>query len=367
MRTPVIAMLSVLVLGWSAPALGTEKVESKEKAKPAPAKPAAPAKLSEDSFEYLARTAVPVYNLKAILRPFVDACLDKKTKFKKLFCQALNERLKSQHQSKVYHLAVEETSEVGPLVATFKARPKPQVEVWIRGCLTCKEPMLQKEGGNISRGRFFTLKLPKDIKIGRGKVLYNLTHIGLVRYTMDLPPKMTAKQFKTEWLPHLRADLMFRPVAGTTMVGRRYKYGVINFQPVGHRVYQKCSGAVLGASPGMQGKYEVDKNDLSCAENQPKKVVVAPRLPTNLDQDKVKVIMEAVEADLGACYEMFGKAGDVPVDVMVAPSGKVKMVKVAGDMGGTPTAQCVERMVKALTFPKFVGRDARLQWPFTLK
>ena len=97
--------------------------------------------------------------------------------------QALNERLKSQHQSKVYHLAVEEASAAGPLVATFKARPKPHVEVWIRGCLTCKEPMLQKEGGNISRGRFFTLKLPRDIKIGRGKgSLYNLTHIGLVRF-----------------------------------------------------------------------------------------------------------------------------------------------------------------------------------------
>ena len=370
MRTPMFAILMALALGWAAPAVATEKsdpktakVEAKAAAKPA----ATPAKLSKDSFEYLAKAAVPVYNLKSILRPFVATCAYKKTKFKKLFCQALNERLKAQHQTKIYHLPVEKTSEVGPLVAFFRAKPKPHAEVFVRGCLTCKEPMLRRAGGDVSKGRFFTLKLPKDIKIKRGKVLYNLTDIGLARYTFDLPPKMTAKAFKKDWLPHLRLDLMFRPEAGVEMVGKRYKYGVLTFQPMGHRVYQKCNGAVLGASPRMQGTYEVDKNDLTCAENQPKKVVVAPKLPTTLNQDKVKKLMDAVDADLGACYEMFGKAGDVPVDVLVSPDGKVKVAKVAGDMAGSPTAQCVERMIKALTFPKFVGRDARMQWPFTLK
>ena len=127
------------------------------------------------------------------------------------------------------------------------------------------------------------------------------------------------------------------------------------------------TGAVLGAVPPAAGKFPVDKNDLTCPENQPKKVVAAPKLPTTMDQGLVKALMDMVNADLGACYEMFGKAGDVPVDVVVAPSGKVKIAKVAGDLSGTPTAECVERMVKNLTFPKFVGRDARLQWPFTLK
>ena len=369
MRTALFAILLAAVLGWAAPADATEKTDTKAKAetKPAAAKPATPAKLSKGSFEHLAKTAVPVYNLKSILRPFVATCVFKKTKFKKLFCQALNERLKAQHQTKVYHLAVNEASEAGPLVAFYRAKPKPHAEVFVRGCLTCKEPMLRRAGGDVSKGRFFTLKLPKDIKIKRGKVLYNLTDIGLARYTFDLPPKMTAKAFKKDWLPHLRLDLMFRPEAGVEMVGKRYKYGVLTFQPMGHRVYQKCNGAVLGASPRMQGTYEVDKNDLTCAENQPKKVVVAPKLPTTLNQDKVKKLMDAVDADLGACYEMFGKAGDVPVDVLVSPDGKVKVAKVAGDMAGSPTAQCVERMIKALTFPKFVGRDARMQWPFTLK
>ncbi len=373
MRSISFAMLVVLALGWSARADATDKPEAKAKPAAAAAKVAAtpasatPAKPTKGSFEYLLKTAVPVYNLKSLLRPFVATCAFKKTRFKKLFCSALNERLKAQHQTKVYHLPIETTAVEGPLVAFFKAKPKPRAEVYVRGCLTCKEPMLRRAGGDITRGRFFTLKLPRDIKIKRGKVLYNLVNIGMAKYVFDLPPKMTAKTFRTEFLPHLRLDLLFRPEAGTEMVGRKYKYGVITFQPVGHRVYHKCTGAVLGAVPPAAGKFPVDKNDLTCPENQPKKVVAAPKLPTTMDQGLVKALMDMVNADLGACYEMFGKAGDVPVDVVVAPSGKVKIAKVAGDLSGTPTAECVERMVKNLTFPKFVGRDARLQWPFTLK
>ena len=368
MRT-FIAMLAALAFVGAGQAAASKETDTKDKAKAAAsAKPAAaPAKLKKDSFEYLAKTSVPVYNLKSILRPFVATCSNKKTRFKKLFCSALNERLKSQHQSKVYHLAVEETSSVGPLVAFFRAKPKPHAEIYVRGCLTCKEPMLARAGGDISKGRFFTLKLPRDVKIKRGKVQYELVNIGMAKYILDLPPKMTAKTFKTEVLPHLRLDLLFRPVAGVTKVGRRFKYGVFTFQPAGHRVYQKCSGQVLGSVPPMQGKYQVDKNDLTCPQNQPKVVVAKPKLPTTMDQGKVKKLMDLVNSDLGACYEMFGKAGDVPVDVVVASSGKVKVAKVAGDLAGTPTAVCVERMIKALVFPKFIGRDARLQWPFTLK
>jgi hypothetical protein len=110
----------------------------------------------------------------------------------------------------------------------------------------------------------------------------------------------------------------------------------------------------------------VDKNDLSCPQNQPKVVKEAPQLPSTLPQKKVKAIMELVEQDLRACYEQYGVTGDVPTDVVVAPDGHVKHVKVVGDLSDTPTGSCVERLVRNITFPKFAGRDARLQWPFSL-
>jgi hypothetical protein len=325
------------------------------------------ASAADETYEKLNKSSVVVSNLKRILLPFVATCDREKNHFRKLFCSALNERLKAQHQSKVYR-STYEPSAAGPLIVKFKAKPKPAIELTIRGCLTCTEPMLEREGGDVSKGRFFLFKTPMDIKIRRGKVLYDLGDIDVKSTTIELPPTMTEKKFNEQVLPFLRVDLLYRPVAGTTMVGKgRYKYGVITFELVGHRVYDRCGGVVYATAPTMSGKFLVDKTDMTCPQNQPKKVVVKPKLPAAMPQERVRALMEQVTDDLRACHEMFGVTGDTPVEVVVAPDGKVKTVKVSGKLAGSATAQCVERLVKELPFPKFAGSDARLQWPLAVR
>jgi hypothetical protein len=327
---------------------------------------AAPGLSLAKSYEKTREGSVAVHSIKRILRPFVATCDRERNNFRRQFCIALNERLKAQHQSKVYR-TTHRPSAAGPLIARFKARPKPTLEIEVRGCLTCRRPLLSRKGGDVSKGRFFLFEVPKQIKIQRGRNPYNLGDIAIKKYKVSLPAKMTEKEYKKKILPHLRLELLFRPVAGVTMVGaRRYKYGVINFELVGHRVVHKCAGKVYGCKPKMAKRYRVDKNDLSCPQNQPKKVVAKVKLPSTLPQRKVKELMELVSHDLQACYEQFGKGGRVPTDLVVASSGRVKHVKVVGGLAGTPTGACVERLVKGLAFPKFSGDDARLQWPFTL-
>ena len=320
---------------------------------------------ADKKFEAVLKDSVRVRSLKSILRPFVATCEREKNYFRRLFCEALNERLKAQHQTKLY-LSQMESSAAGPLQVKFKAKPKPVVEITVRGCLTCKEPMLARAGGDVSKGRFFMFKMPKDIRIRRGKVLYDLGDISVAKYKIELPKGTKADKFNKEILPHLRLDMVYKPVAGVTKVGR-FKYGVINFELVGHRVYDKCAGKLYGAAPTMSGKLTVDKNDLSCTQNQPKNLVTKPKLPSTIPQARVKALMELVGSDLKVCYEMYGVPGDVPTDLVVTPEGKIKYVKVAGKLAGTPTAACVERLLKTVKFPKFSGRDARLQWPFSLK
>ena len=320
------------------------------------------------SYEKIRKSSTVVHKIKRILRPFVATCERKKTSFRRLFCSALNERLKAQHQSKVYR-TLHRPTPVGPLGARFKARPRPTGELEVRGCLTCKEPLLARRGGDVSKGRFFLFKVPKTIRIRRGRYPYDLGDITVKTYRAELPASIkTEKDFKAKVLPHLRLELLFRPVAGVTLVGgRRHKYGVINFELVGHRVLHKCTGTVYGAQPRMAKAYVVDKNDLPCPQNRPKKPVVKVKLPSTLPQRKVKLLMELVGHDLGACYEQFGRGGRVPADVVIASSGKVKLVKVVGELAGTPTGACVERLVKNVRFPRFSGDDARLQWPFVLE
>jgi hypothetical protein len=346
MKPSCAAVLLSLALAWPAPSRAAE------------------------SFESIQKLSEPVVTLKRILLPFVATCDREKNHFRKLFCSALNERLKAQHQSKTYFTTVE-PSAAGPLIVTYRAKPKPTAEITVRGCLTCKEPLLEREGGDISKARFFLFKTPKEIKGARGKSLYDLGEIDMATYTIDLGPKMTEKRWTEEILPFIRLDLLFRPVAGVTQVGggkgSKYKHGVITFELVAHRVYDRCSGRVLGTAPRMSGHYLVDKTDLSCPQNQPKKIVARPKLPPTLPQASVRTLMEQVSEDLRVCYEQFGETGDVPADLVVSPKGMVTSVTISGKLTGTPTSQCVERLIKETVFPRFTGAAARLRWPLSLR
>jgi hypothetical protein len=314
-------------------------------------------------FENLLKKSVEVYDQRAVLLPFVRTCDREKAGFRKLFCEALNERLKSQHQSKLYQQTFE-IGEHGPLLAKYVARPKPTMELTVRGCLTCSKPMLTRAGGDISKARFFVFRQPAAIRVRRGE-RYELTKIDITKLKDKLPEEMTKRMWQRDIKPHLRLELLYRPVAGVTRIGR-YKYGVVNFELVGHRVYDKCSGKVYSAQPKMDSKYPVDKNDMTCPQNRQGKV--AKVLPPKLPENEVKKLMADISSDLMACYNQFGGKGEFPVNIAVSSSGRVKSVKVLGKKAGTPTANCVARLVKNARFPKFSGRRVlHLPWPFAIE
>jgi hypothetical protein len=321
-----------------------------------------------ESFEDIAKKSVEVYDLVPTLRPFVATCKRKKTHFSRLFCSALNERLKAQHQAKLYRYT-SPSDAAGPLVVRFSAKPKPVAELTVVGCLTCKEPLLARAGGDITDGRFFLFKEPKMIALRRGKgpSPYRLSKIDVGSYALELPPGTTEKTFKREVLPFLRLDLLYRPVAGVTKVGGRFKYGVLVYELVGHRVYDRCTGKVAKAVPAMAGGLEPDKTDPSCPQNRTAKVVKRVVLPAQLPKAEVSRAMKLVSADLHTCYSQFGVAGDVPIVMVAAPSGEVSEATVIGKLAGSESGRCVERLVKAARLPKFKGDPARLQWPLKLK
>lgn len=318
-----------------------------------------------ESYEKLLKRSVEVYDMRGVLLPFVKTCERERTQFRRLFCEALNERLKAQHQSKLYAQTFE-VKAGGPLGVSFSAKPTPEMVLKVKGCLTCNKPMLARRGGDISKARFFLFRQPKSIRVRRGGA-FDLGGIEISEIKAALPKKTSAKRFRREVAPHLRLDLLYRPVAGVTRVGRRHRYGVVTFELVGHRVYDKCSGKVYAAQPKMKGKYKVDRNDMSCPQNlargKVKKVVLPPKLP----EATVRRLMADVAADMHTCYNQFGVTGDYTVDIVVMPDGRVKEARALGDNAETPTARCVERLVKNVRFPVFSGRRIHLPWPFKIE
>jgi hypothetical protein len=55
------------------------------------------------------------------------------------------------------------------------------------------------------------------------------------------------------------------------------------------------------------------------------------------------------------------------VSVTIAKSGRVSNASVTGSFSGTPTGDCVAKVVKSATFPAFKGAAQTINYPFMLR
>jgi predicted Zn finger-like uncharacterized protein len=75
--------------------------------------------------------------------------------------------------------------------------------------------------------------------------------------------------------------------------------------------------------------------------------------------------MNAVKPKIQDCYNQFKVPGMAMVNVVIAKSGKVSSATVTGKFAGTPTGACVEKAVKAASFPPSDGLTT--PYPFQLR
>ncbi len=59
-----------------------------------------------------------------------------------------------------------------------------------------------------------------------------------------------------------------------------------------------------------------------------------------------------------ACHQRFQVDGVADVRVAVNPSGTVESASLAGEFEGTPTGDCIVRLVSAASFPAFDGTES---------
>jgi hypothetical protein len=85
---------------------------------------------------------------------------------------------------------------------------------------------------------------------------------------------------------------------------------------------------------------------------------------TSLTGDDIKRGMNAVAARVQACFA--GTQGLAQVRLTVAPSGQVQKVTVSGAFAGTPVGACVERAVRAATFPPWDGGAQSVGYDYLL-
>ncbi len=113
-------------------------------------------------------------------------------------------------------------------------------------------------------------------------------------------------------------------------------------------------GATGGGKKGGGGSREDDK-----------KAAPEPGSAGPLAKSAVVGGMNAVKPKINDCYNQFKVPGMAMVNVVIGRNGKVSSATVTGKFAGTPTGTCVEKAVKAATFPPSDGLTT--PYPFQLR
>ena len=105
---------------------------------------------------------------------------------------------------------------------------------------------------------------------------------------------------------------------------------------------------------------------------KPKKVAeAAPEEPTGAPPRTVKELRSALarlQNRVVACHQRFQVDGVADVRVAVNPSGTVESASLAGEFEGTPTGDCIVRLLTAASFPSFDGTESvRVSHSFSLE
>jgi hypothetical protein len=99
----------------------------------------------------------------------------------------------------------------------------------------------------------------------------------------------------------------------------------------------------------------------SAAEKPKKAVEAAPDEPSGAPPRTIKELRSALarlQNRVVACHQRFQVDGVADVRVAVNPSGTVESASLAGEFEGTPTGDCIVRLVSAASFPSFDGTES---------
>lgn len=91
-----------------------------------------------------------------------------------------------------------------------------------------------------------------------------------------------------------------------------------------------------------------------------------PLLPEQLNRRQILTVVKQHARGIQSCRGRGDPSGNVLVDLVIAPSGRVTKADVVGAHAETPIAGCVERKARAMTFPQFNGPPMQIKMPFAL-
>jgi hypothetical protein len=324
-----------------APAAGPAPVV----AKPAAPRPATWEELTHDAANEAAE------DLGDLVEPLFATCAkDSDLAYRQ--CETIKEwltdRLHAHHYLAVADSAALQSS---PYDAAEKA-----LTLTVNGCIACLKP--PAVDGAL---RLIATRAPRGFADGAAVGI----DVGFHEVALDDAKK--AEKWTTKVLPRLRVEYVFT-------VGQPFEAGTtkgVAIVPLGHRVYNSCTGEVVASDPASAKPRTVAKDPTCPAADAPSEEELAEAreqaaLPERLTPDDIERAMAPVQQRVIECATEFELKGVAKVTMTLNGEG-TRQFKVLPPFDKGEANLCIRQAMKLANFPHFKkGRSIPIEYPFVL-
>jgi hypothetical protein len=328
------------------------------------------------SFDELVKDAVPIKDLATLIEPLYAKCEDTGGLARRQ-CEGTRAYLLDYLKSHTFVADADVQPDTTPYDAVAK-----QVDMEVPGCVACKYP--PKVAGE---PRFVTTRPPQRVVDGRALVQPVASH------EISLPDRTGADRFVERVVPRLRIQQVFRfgapygdapPPATTAPAGAgstkaapaaaaqvAAMKGVL-VVPLGHRVYDRCTGQVAASSPERASPVRVTpdrtcppKGSEELSQAELKRAEEFAALPEHLLPHQIDQVLAPVQAKIHECYVEFGEpSGTAKVALTIGGAGKLTTITLSTPFDKADIGVCMRSQLKSAVFPKFRGSPMNVDYVY---
>jgi hypothetical protein len=232
---------------------------------------------------------------------------------------------------------------------------KKSTPITLRGCVACDTPLAT--GGK----RVFVVGNTAAPVVEAGMLKAAVIH----ETARTFDTEAAAVKWRTEAVPRLKVELIFG-VVGNPAWSRDGRDGLA-VAITGFRVYDPCDGGIVCASPTAS---KVDPDTRTCGTVASGPVDAAAPAEELVDQLEPNMIQKALKPALvaaNACFDTYGVPGEGKLRITIAGDGTIAALEQVGDFADTPTGTCIDKAVRAVTFPKSRKAKTTVNYPIVLR
>ena len=336
-----------------------------------PAAPTAKA-AAPTSFDELLKDAVPVKDLATLIEPLYAKCDDSDALLRRQ-CEGTRGYLLDYLKS---HTFVAD-SDVQPETTPYDTVAK-QVDMEVAGCVACKYPPTVA-----GEPRYVTTRPPQRVAEGRAIVQLVASH------EISLPDRTGADRFVERVVPRLRVQHVFRfgnpygdtaaaPAKTASVAGKAAPLAAVAaakgvlIVPLGHRVFDRCTGQIAAASPEQAMPVRVTpdrtcppKGSEELSQAELKRAEEFAALPERLLPQQIDQVLAPIQAKIHECYVEFGEpSGTAKVSLTIGGNSKLTNISLGAPFDKADIGVCMRSQLKTAVFPKFRGSPMNVDYVY---